>query len=179
MSISDYWNYRLQAGSAAGTGVTVEHVKGATKAVLTLTATPVTITKASSDGYGALKIYDFPTGMIQVVDARIVALAMTAAAGIAATATVAGSLGTSGTANSTLSGTEVDLIPSENTVLVASAGTLNSEMTATEKAAAIYIYDGTAKDLYLNFALAADVSSNSTITCSGTIVIDFVNHGSV
>lgn len=179
MSISDYWNYRLQTGSAAGTGVTVEHVKGATKAVLTLTATPVTITKASSDGYGTLKIYDFPTGMIQVVDARIVSLALTAAAGIAATATVAGALGTSGTANSTLSGTEVDLIPSTNVTLSGSAGTLNASMTVTEKAAAVFEYSGVAKDLYLNFALAADVSSNSTITCSGTIIVDFVNHGSV
>lgn len=179
MSVSDYWNYRLQTGTAAGTGVTAEHVKGATKAILTLASTPVTITKVSSDGYGALKIYDFPAGMIQGVNARIVSLALTAASGIGATATVSGSLGTAATANSTLSGAEVDMVPSTDVTLSSSAGTLNAEMTATEKAAAVFEYDGTAKDLYLNFALSADVTTNSTITCSGTIIVDFVNHGAV
>jgi len=179
MTTATYWSQRLQQGAANGAGVVANEVLAAHETRLDLTAQAVATTHAAGAGYGSLKLYDFPIGMLEFYDAQI-NLALTAASGIGATATVRASLGTSATTNATLSGTEVNLMPEASVVLVASAGTITGQMTATERAAALFT-DGTvtAKDLYLNFGITSGVTTDSTITCTGVVPITWINHGDI
>lgn len=179
MTTATYWSQRLQTGAANGAGVVANEVLAAHETRLDLTAQAVTTTHAAGAGYGSLKLYDFPAGMLEFYDAQI-SLALTAASGIGATATVRASLGTTATANATLSGTEVNLMPEASVVLVASAGTVTGQMTATERASALFT-DGTvtAKDLYINFGITSGVTTDSTLTCTGVVSITWINHGDI
>lgn len=169
------------AGAAAGTGVAVAESAGVVqRTTFTLTGVQVATTDvAGTCGYGGLKIYDFPAGLIQVLGA-VTDLTLAAAAGIGATAALVGSLGTATAAgdNATLTGTEADIVPSTACPLVAGAGTMKGRSTAGTMAAGVFDGTSAAKALYLNFALPdADSSGNSTVTATGTIIVTWINHG--
>jgi hypothetical protein len=169
------------AGAINGTGVALtEHTGGVHQTKLTLTGVSITMTDATTAGsHGSLKLYDFPAGVIQVLGATT-DLTITAAAGIGATASVVGSLGTvtTQTDNAALTSTEADIIPSTACTLTTSAGTMKGKSTATEMAAGIFDGTSTAKDLFLNFAVPdAGSTANSTLTVNGTVTFTWANHG--
>lgn len=179
MTATTYWSQRLQTGTGAGANVTANEVVAAHQTRFDLTAQDVAITHATGAGYGSLKIYDFPIGMLQFFDARV-DLDLTVGANIGATATVRMSIGTTATANATLSGTEANLMPEASVVLVASAGTITGEMTATERGSALFT-DGTitAKDLYINIGISSGVTDDDAVTCTGVVSITWINHGDI
>lgn len=166
--------------TAAGTGVSEDtYTAKVWETVFTFDAVAITITDADTAGaHGALKFADFGAGLVRILGG-ITDLSLTAAAGIGATGAIVCGVGTAtvGTDNATLASTEQNVIPSTSVTLVASAGALKAETTATEGAVTL---DGTstAADLFLNMAVSAtDATANSTVTVSGSIRITWVQLG--
>lgn len=169
-----------EVGSSPISTVTAKHVQLGPYCVTTLTLDNVvqTITNTSAE-YAGTQIYDFPEGRIAIlgVTARLQqkttsALATTIASG----ATGAIALGTAAASNTSLTGTMVDLLPS---TAYTSSTTINVAGSAVGAAlAATAQFDGTstAKDVFLNTAIATG-SANGTQTISGTVVITWVNLG--
>lgn len=159
------------------TGLTAEElVPIIHKTVLTLDDVAITMTDNTTNGcHGGLKIYDLPAGLISVLTA-LTDLSVTASGSIGATAAVVGSVGTVvvANANATLTSTEADIVPSTSATLTDSVGAMDGVNTAP----AVLDGTGTAKDVYLNFAVPdAGASGNGTITVSGTITLLWVNGG--
>lgn len=148
------------------------------KSILTLTATPITITRNSGDssGQGYVKLYDFPEGRILVLGTTA-SLTFTFGANMAATGSGDFSLGTTGTSDTTLDSTDVDLLPSTGITdpMVASVGSGTGALAASAQ------FDGTAtaKDMILNVICdAGDVTTgNSSATVTGTVTVTWINLG--
>lgn len=169
-------------GNGAKNGATVtatEYGNGVIhKTVLALAATPITITRNAGDssGQGNVKIYDWPEGRILVLG-NTASLTLTFGANMAATGSGDISMGTTGTTDTTLDGTDVDLLPSTGLTdpLVASVGSASGALAASAQ------FDGTstAKDMYLNVICdAGDVTTgNSSCTVTGTVTCTWINLG--
>lgn len=167
-------------GAANGTGVVATEYGDGTihQTVLALTAHSVSINGAAV-GFGTSKIYDFPEGAVCVLGA-VANLAITAGAGgIADNFDGDFSLGTVGTADANVSDAgEANIIASTATPQ-ASAGVSSAKGQSTATECPLYL-DGTstAADLYLNFLIDdADISSNDTLACTGTVTITWVKLG--
>jgi hypothetical protein len=147
--------------------------------VLTLTATPVTVTDdpgvAQYGGTG--KIYSFPEGLVGI-QGCVVAGALTlgttgtiidAFTGVTALGTATASTG------STLTGAEADIMASN------AVGAATSKVATIDGASTtLPVLDGTAaaKDVYLNFAIADDATHTSgTGHFTGTVTINWVKLG--
>lgn len=156
----------------SGTGVTMEAWEAKPQRLrfnLTNVAIAVTDTGGVNGGQGSLKITDFIPGLVSILGA-VTNCAITAAAGIGATAAVVASVGTAaaGAGDATLTGTEADIIPSTACTLTASAGVFDGEATTP----ALFNGTATAIDAYLNFAVPdAGITANSTITVTGYVDI--------
>lgn len=157
-------------GAVAGSGVTV--VEGAGKTTFTFNNVSIpTVDAGAAGAQGSLKIYDFPEGLLSYVGGVSNLSILGVGAGIAATSTVIGSVGTAvAAADLTLTGTEADLVPSGSSTLVASAGTIK-QVSATGNTA-IFDGTGTAKAAYLNLVVDATGSTaNASITVNGTVTL--------
>lgn len=151
------------------------------KTVLTLTATPVTITDDAGVAQygGTVKIYDLPEGAISflgcVVDGDLT-LGVTGT--IIATYDGDVALGTvTATTGATLTGTEADIMASVplSTAIADVAATAGISATPT-------IIDGTAtaKDVFLNFVIDDDATHTSgTGTFTGTVTMLWTNSGDI
>lgn len=117
------------------------------------------ITQASSAGYNATKIIDFPIGNVVILNAMISG-PVTTGANSGATEALLVAIGTTATVDATLATTEVNTIASTSTTIAARAGTV----TAIKTAANWIDGTSTAADLYLNMAQAANVAGASTAT---------------
>jgi len=166
------------AGTANGTGVTAVEsgAGGFHKTVLTLADTPIVMAdEAGVVGYGGLKVYDFPEGLI-VFQGAVMDLDLTkSSAGIDDTWDGDVGLGTvTASNNATLATTEQNLVPTTATPqAVAGATTADAQSTSTEIGT---VLDGTttAIDAFLNFlvddadhditATAANIIANGSIT---------------
>jgi hypothetical protein len=173
------------AGVVAGAvnGATVSASEGSPKVqrtVLTLTATPVTIADdAGVAQYGGTgKIYDFPAGLIQILGAEVhgsLTLGTTGTiintfSGVVALGSAAAGTG------ATLTGTEADVMAS-NAVAAATLKVATIDGVSTGVAAPL---DGTAtaKDLYLNVAIADDATHTAgTGTFTGVVTLTWINLG--
>jgi hypothetical protein len=150
------------------------------KTVLTLAATPVSVTDANA--YGSVKIYDFPEGRILVlgVTASIQwAVTSDRTATINVNAGLAWALGSAQASNTSLTSTMVDMLPStEKTLSVAAAG-LNTASTAALTTTGQIDGTATAVDAYLNcaFATGTDIDGDGALTATGTITITWINLG--
>lgn len=167
-------------GAANGTGVVATELGDGSlhQTVLTLTAHSVTI-DGTAVGFGTSKIYDFPEGALCILGA-VVNLAITAGAGgIADDFDGDFALGTAGTADGDFGDAgEANIIASTATPQAA-AGVSSAKGQSTGTEAPVYL-DGTttAADLYLNFLIDdADISSNDTLACTGTVTITWVKLG--
>lgn len=173
------------AASAVGApnGATVSAVtKGdgvVNQTVLTLASTPVTVANTTGASFGGVKIYDLPEG-------RILVLGVTASLGfvwtgesIGATGSGDYSLGTTITADATLDGTDVDLLPS-TAMTDPAVGGVAAATGGALAASAPFDGTGTAKDVNLNIIIDdADVADgdSDTVLASGTVTITWINLG--
>jgi hypothetical protein len=137
------------------------------RVTLTNVAVAITDSGGAAGGQGALKILDFAAGLISILGAES-NCAIVAAANITATAAVIASVGTAaaGAGDSTLTGTEADIIPSTACTLTGSAGVFDGEATTPA------LFNGTAAaiDAFLNFAVPdAGISASSSITVTGYV----------
>lgn len=149
--------------------------------VLELTNVSVTITRTGTTNvYGGLQLATFPEGVHNVIGA-VASLAVTRGetTNMTATAPLVTAVGSVTAGNdATLTSTEVDLIPSTATTLVAGTKTIGAHLAS----AAIYNGSTTARPVFLN--LAGDntgsqcvATGNSSVTVTGTIVITWVQLG--
>lgn len=151
------------------------------KTILTLTATPVTITDdAGVAQYGGTgKIYDLPEGAIAVVGCVVDGdLTLGTTGTIIATYASNVALGTAtATTGATLTGTEADIMAS---VANATAVTAVSAVGATSASMALLNGTATAKDVFLNVVVADDATHTSgTGTFTGTVTILWTNVGDI
>lgn len=172
--------------SATGTanGATVvasEYVWGPFhRTTLTCTATPITVADDAGVAQygGAGKVYDFPQGLIQCLGAVVTGSITMGATGtfIDAWSGVLGLGSAACSTGATLTGTEADFMAS-TTVSAATAKVATIDSVSPSVLAPL---DGTAtaKDLYLNLAIADDATHTAgTGTFTGTIVINWMNVG--
>jgi hypothetical protein len=174
--------YQGDFGNGTKNGSTVKVAEyGSTffhKTVLTLTATPVTVTDdpgvAQYGGTG--KLYTFPQALLVTYAARVTGvLTMGATGTFIDTYTGVTALGTAtaGT-GATLTATEADILQSTAiTQAVAKVATTNAVSIATaltESGGRVFDGRSSAKELYLNFAIADDATHTSgTGTWTGTV----------
>ena len=178
------------AGAKNGSTVTAaEYFDGTVhKTVLTLTATPITITDDAGVAQygGAGKIYDFPAGNIAFIGTTVTGnLTLGTTGTIINTYTGVVSVGSAtATTGATLVSTEADIMQSNAiTQAAAKVAAVAAKSKATQLTeSAITHIDGTATavDAYLNFAIADDVTHTSgTGTFTGTVTISWINTGDV
>lgn len=162
------------AGSASQTTTSaVEYGSDAVgrKTVITISATTVALTDDPGNGqYGGVKIYDFPTGLIQI-DACTVSGNLTGYASLIDTFASVTALGTAtATTGNTLTGTEADIMASAaNSAAVSEVAAV---AVASSSAVAPLNGTGTAKDCYLNFLVTDDAAHGSgNASFAGTVTI--------
>lgn len=184
---SDYVLYNSGTLSNVGTknGATVsavEYNEGFVhKTVLTLAATPVTITDDAGVAQygGTAKVYDLPDGAISflgcVVDGDLT-LGVTGT--IIATYNGDTSLGSiTATTGATLTGTEADIMAS---VPLSTAIADVAAVAAVSAGATVIDGTATAKDVFLNFVIDDDATHTSgTGTFTGTITMLWTNTGDI
>lgn len=162
------------AGTKNGSTVSVSESSGVVnKTVLTMTATPVTITDEGGVAQygGAGKIYDFPEGLIVVLGATIDGAVTLGATGTITSTWGGGvALGTAtATTGATLTGTEADIM-AENNVAAATASVAACD--AATSAVAVLNGTGGAKACYLNLVVDDHASHTSgTGTFTGTVTL--------
>jgi hypothetical protein len=124
-------------------------------------------------GYGTAVIAGLPEGNILLLGAVANVMLSSASAGITATFTANFAVGTAATADATLSGNEVNVIPSTAT----SAATAKvSPVTRGAQATAVML-DNTDSSLKLNMNITvpdASLSANSSISVDGVLHLAYV-----
>lgn len=128
-----------------------------------LSGVTLTLTKTSSTGWNATKLFDFAKGNMFIPHALITGTYTTGANSGASEALLV-SLGSTATAEATLATTEVDIVASTSNATTTNAGTLKALKTA-----ALW-WDGTATALsvYLNLAQAANVTTGDSSVTFGS-----------
>lgn len=162
----------------AKSGATVSVIEAGApihRTVFTLTALPLTLADATV-GAG-VKIYDFPEGVITIIDAwgsvaetTTSALASTLNTGI----TYNWGVGTTTQASATLATTEQDIVTVTNGTASATINVAGAASAAVRTAAPAS-FDGhtTAKSAFFNVAVATntDIDGDATTTWTGTITV--------
>lgn len=151
----------------------------------------ITITDALA--YVGTKIYDFPVGVIHVLDASG-AFTLTTTSAIASTlnsgVVVNWGVGSATASAATLANAMIDMLPgdsatlpafaSSTTIDVASATDIDYLKHATaQNAAAIFNGTSTATDVYFNLGVptATDIDADATVELDGTLTLFWVNIG--
>jgi Mrp family chromosome partitioning ATPase len=176
-------NPSVGAGAAAGAGVVAAERGDATlhQTLLTLTATPLTLTALTVQG-GGIKVYDFPEGRI-LIHGAVGTMTFTTTSILANTLNLSSTgnwgVGSVTQVNPTLATTEQNIIPTTN---FTSSAVINVAGSTTSKAlAAALQLDGTttAIDAFLNVGVASagSLDADATITATGTILITWTNIG--
>jgi len=170
-------NFDTLAGTAgAVNGATVsatENPSGVMTTVITLSDTPVVVVGATGVGFGGVKIYDLPTGAIQVLGVTVDSLIVTVGTGLDAADGGDWSLGSTIPDDATITGTDVDFCPST------SADPINGTNSAMLAATATIGAGSTASDINLNMLIDdADIGGTVTNTIDATITINWLNLGS-
>lgn len=131
---------------------------------------PVTDTGGVNGGHGSLKLLNLPEGNVLFLNASTNLTVARVGSGLGATAALIGSVGSAAvsTADSTLTTTEANIVPSTAATLTAGAGALRGEATA------IAFVDGTTTPagVFLNFAVPdAGISASDSLTVNGTVTV--------
>jgi hypothetical protein len=156
--------------------------------VLTFANFPVTTGNTPSGAsWGSSKVYDFPAGRILVLGCTANFTKITFNTEAGATGDIAGggsgdySIGSTATADATLSTTDVDLLPSSAMLDPFVAGVGRGNAGTALAAAAQFDGTATAIDAYLNAIIDdADVSdgaANDIVYFTGTVTLSWVNLG--
>lgn len=169
----------VQGTLAAVTGLTATESGGLIRrTIFTFTAVALTLLDATV-GLGT-KIYDFPKGVLtilnaagQMVETTTSVLASTLNTGI----TYNWGVGTVTQANGTLATTEQDIIPTTNGVASATISVAGAASKGIRTAAPVLFNgSGTAKSAFFNvgIATATDIDGDATTTWTGTITVDWM-----
>lgn len=165
-------------GTVSGTGVTVANsIAPVQYKTFTVTNLSVPTTDNTTAGaQGSQKIYTFPEGLVSIVGASTNLTISKVGSSLTATAAVVGSLGSVvvSSADSTLTSTEANIIPSTVGTLTAGVGSIKGESTGS------VTLDGTTTpaEVYLNFAVPdAGSTGNDALLVNGTVTIGFVQLG--
>ncbi len=180
----------IQAGSGVTSGVGAKN--GATVSVsetgndvvhrttITLTDTPVTAANTTGVSFGGVKIYDMPAGRVLVLGATVGALTfdLTDDGNVTPIDGADGgdiAFGTTVAGDGTLTGTDVDIIPSHSIDPI-SGGSAGAALGASA------VFDGTstAVDIYLNVLIDdADVADTASdvLLVSGVLNLVWVDLG--
>lgn len=172
----------VESGLGAPNGATVSAVENGSgpvhQTVLTLTSTPVTVGNTTGASFGGVKLYDFPAGRILIHGVTADLSFNWDGTDIAAAGSGDVSLGTTITADATLDGTDVDLLPSTAMTdpFVAGVGAAAGALASSAQ------FDGTttAKDANLNIIIDdADVAdaASDVVLVTGTITLTWTNLG--
>jgi hypothetical protein len=170
-------NTNTAGTSPASTIIPAEYGNDATirKTVLTITALTIALSDdAGVAQYGGAKIYDLPTGLIQIVGATVVGN-FTGYASLIDTFASNVALGTvTATTGATLVSTEADIMASvANATAAAEVAAVDAGSTT---AAVIQDGRGTAKDVYLNFVVADDAAHGTgNASFTGTVTLYWRN----
>lgn len=169
-----------QPGTAPASQVRVtEVVAGNMHSVtLTLNQLPVTVANTTGASFGSRQLYDFLAGRIHVIGGTSNLSFTWTGEDIAATGSGDYSIGTTATADATLSGTDVNLQAS--TAMLDPF--VNGVGTGSGAFAAPASYDGTSTpiDMFLNIIIDdVDVADGASdvVTVSGTIEFAYFNLG--
>lgn len=153
----------------------VSSSSGVHKTILTLTATPITLTADTLRLYGGVLVYTFPLTAIQVLNTKIKG-SLTVSGTVLATFTSNVALGTvTAAALATLTTTTADIQVSKACATAVSKVALCNNLAGQSTA-----FDGTgaAKECYLNFVIGADAANDTTSgTFTGTITINWIDLG--
>lgn len=147
---------------------------------LTLTEMPITVANTTGASFGSQQLYDFPAGRIFILGCTAYFGTIDWNGQIAAAGSGDYSLGTTATADATINGTEVDLLPSSAMLDPFVSGVGRSNAGTALAAAAQFDGTATAKDLFLNVIVDdADVGDTDVdiILFTGTIVVTWVQLG--
>ncbi len=168
------------AGAKNGATVTASETGNAVvhKTTLTLASTPVTVANTTGASFGGVKLYDFPAGRILILGVTTTLTFNWAGQDIAADGSGDFSLGSTITADATLDGTDVNMLPSSAMLdpFVAGVGTGTGALAASAQ------LDGTATAIDMNLNLIiddADVAdaASDIVLVSGTVTCTWVNLG--
>lgn len=131
--------------------------------------TTFTLTDDGSTGHGSKLLFTFPAGNIHILGA-VADVAYTVGT---STLTANSSVGSTATSDSTLSTTEVNIVPSTASNTTSGSGTFKGVSTGA------VTLDGTSSvaKAYLNFGTSTDPSGNKTITVKGRVLITWTNLG--
>jgi hypothetical protein len=156
---------------------------------LRFTALPVVTGNATGASFGSKQIFTFPEGRLRVdnVNAYFSSITMNTAAGAAGDIAADGagsgdfSMGSTATADATLGGTDVDLLPSTAMLDPFVAGVGRSNAWATLVAAAVFDGTSTPLSLYLNVIIddadVADGAANDNVYFTGYTKIIWTFYG--
>lgn len=150
------------------------------RTVLTLTNVVVATVDATTSGaQGNLPLYTFPRGLIEIFGAVSNLAIVGDGTGVINTAAVVSSIGTVVPAvDATLTSTEANIAPSYAGTLTAGAGVVKSKGVTSTFFDNTTFTNATQLAAFLNFAMPdASSTANGTITVSGTITINWFNHG--
>ncbi len=160
----------------AGTNVAITDKLGVRTVVITGTAVAVTVANSSGVSFGGVTVFTFPEGHIAIHGAVVttgVSLSLPGT-GSQAQPLAAGdggdfAFGTTVAGNGTLTGADVDIIPS--TSIDPLSGTVTSELAAD--IAAPYDGSSTATAVFINFIIdTGDVSDGDSETILATFVLE-------
>lgn len=154
---------------------------GVNRTVIQLVGKTITVANTTGISFGNVKIFDFPKGRILVLGCVLqdLTVGLTNAGNVTPIDAADGgdvSLGSTGTSDSTLNGTDVDLLPSTS-IDPLSGGIAGAALAAHA------VFDGTTTplDMYLNMIIDdADVGDGASdvLEISGIIVVTWINLGS-
>jgi hypothetical protein len=172
----------LSGIGSAGTGTTASEQGNAVvhKTVLTMGDVSVTVGNTTGVSFGGTKIYDFPDGRILVLGAVAtdISFDLTDAGNVTPIDDTMGgdiAVGTTAPDDGSLTGTDVDLIPSTSIDPI-SGGVTGSPLASSAQ----FDGTGTAKDAFFNILIDdADVADGASdvILVSGTVTIHWINLG--
>lgn len=149
--------------------------------VVTMTGVPVTVANTTGVSFGGTQILDFPEGRIHVVGSYLreeITFGLTNAGNVTPITAVMGgdvAIGTTAPTDGTLTGTDVDLIPSTSIDPI-------SDGSGLAHLAAVATFDGTStpKDAFMNVLIDdADVGNGASdiLDVSGVWVVNWVYMG--
>lgn len=173
---------KMSGGVGAKNGATVtaaEQGDGVVhKTILTLASTPVTVANTTGSSFGGVKLYDLPEGRIAVLGATANLTMTWTGEDIAADGSGDFSLGTTITADATLDGTDVNLLPSTGMLdpFVLGVGTATGALAASAQ------FDGTTTPVDANLNIIIDDvdvadGASDVVLVSGTVTITWINLG--
>jgi hypothetical protein len=156
--------------------VVTEVQESVNQTIIELVDENITITSAG-DGFGSLKIYDFPYGVIRILGAITSLNIARVGTHIDADADAVAAIGTipCDTSDSSLTGTKADIVPSMAATLVAGV----VDVTGIGYTAATFDGTATAVDANLNIIVPdADIdATNDAVTVNGIVIITWINLG--